>query len=498
VVPCDTVGVQFRKVVAQDPDRVALVDGEKSYTYRDLAGLSSAYTERLRDRLDLSPGQVLLGWLDNSPEFVAAFLAAGEMGAIFFPLNIHWRPPELRWFLDQLPIAGVVTTQALRAPWHALSDRISPARILAVDDPPARPLLRPAIDAGLPRHMATQVSPDQPVVYLSSSGTSGVPKIVPRSHRNTLEGAAGTARALGITAGLRFLSVVPFYHGNGLDNSMSLPLFTGGTAVLQHDFVPSRFAAAMSEHRVEVLVGSPAIFELLLRFGIDAGCLSPLRICASSGGPLARETADRIRRRFGVTIRQVYGASETGVIAIDPPEGGPPAVPVPTVSLRALDRSGQPLPAGEKGEIAVKGPAVVSGYVGESRDTAHLFSDGYYCTGDLGCLDSAGNLTLLGRIRAVINLSGTKVDPVEIENTLMTLPGVSACRVVGELAEQRTEIIKAVIAVREGATLSRADVIRHCRSLLAEYKIPRTVEFVPSLPADWTGKRAVSWGRIHG
>lgn len=494
----DTVSLRFREVAERDPCRVALIDGETRYTYRNLAGLASAYADFLGERLDLSPGQALLAWLDNSPEFVGGFLAAAETGAVLLPLNIHWRPPELRWFLDRLPIAGVVTKEALRAPWDALSERLPPARVVALDEPGVRVPGHSCPDARLPRHMTTRLSPDQHLVYLASSGTSGAPKIVPHSHRNTIEGAAGTARALGITTVLRFMSVVPFYHGNGLDNSLCLPLFTGGTAVLQHDFMPSRFAAAMSERRIEVLVGSPAIFELLLRFKIDAGCLSTLRICASSGGPLAKETADGIRRRFGVTVRQVYGTSETGVIAIDPEEGGPPSVPVPNVTVMILDDSGHPLPAGNEGEIAVKGPSVVSGYVGVPKETTGLFSKGYFRTGDLGRLDADGKLTLLKRIRPIINLSGTKVDPVEVESALLTLPGVDACRVAGQPGERSNEVIKAVIAVQEGAILSRADVIRHCRSLLAEYKIPRIIEIVPALPADLTGKHAVSWGPMRG
>jgi long-chain acyl-CoA synthetase len=289
---------------------------------------------------------------------------------------------------------------------------------------------------------------------------------------------------------------VPFYHANGLDNSLSLPLLSGATSVLQPDFVPSRFVEVLARHQVDVLIGSPAIFELLARYDVDPSCLSGLRICASSGGPIAAETAKAVRRRFGVTIRQVYGSSETGVIAIDPPEGGPPAIPVPTASLKILDESGAPLPADEPGEIAVKGPTVVGGYIGGSEDAAQAFSGGYYRTGDRGQLDSGGRLTLLGRLRPMINLSGTKVDPVEIEHALLALPGVSGCRVSAEPGPRHNQIMRAVIAVQEGAHLGRADVIAHLRNLLAEYKIPRIVEFVPARPEDLTGKRPVAGDRV--
>jgi long-chain acyl-CoA synthetase len=490
----DTIGNLFYSVASENPDRVALIYGEKQYTYNDLASLSSAYTGLFYDRLNLLPGHVLIAWLDNSPEFIASFLSTAETGAVIFPMNIRWRPPELCWFLDCLQVAGVVTKQSLRGIWDALADRIPPDRVIAVDDPAVSERLSHTTGVVQQREKTGHLPPEQHAVFLSSSGSSGIPKIVPRSHRNIIEGTISNVKALGITPDLRFMSIVPFYHGNGFDNSLALPLLSGATIVLQSDFAPSRFAEAMTRHRIDVFIGSPAIFELLLRFNLDPTCLSTLRVCASSGGPIAHETVEAIRKRFGVMIRQVYGSTETSDIAIEPTEGGPQAVPFPNVNLQILDSSGEPLPAGSQGEIAVRGPSVVSGYIGGSGDESRSFRNGYYCTGDLGYLDLAGNLTLLGRIRPIINLSGTKVDPVEVENAILALPGVSACRVFSVQGQRHNEIIKAVIAVAEGSHLGRADVVAHCRGQLAEYKIPRIIEFVPSIPSDLTGKSPVSWG----
>jgi long-chain acyl-CoA synthetase len=489
----DTVGGRFRKIVSEYPDSVALIDGKTQHTYVDLASLTSAFARFFRDTLNLSPGQILLAWLNNCPEFVASFLAAAETGAIFVPLNINWRPPELRWFLDRLPVAGVVTKQALRAPWDALSDHITPARVVSIDDRRVHAGLQPTSSMGLSTDITASVQPDQPVAYLCTSGSMGVPKIVPRTHRNLVEGAAATGRALTLTPGLRFLSVVPFYHGNGLDNALVLPLLSGATALLQSEFTIPRFVKAFAEHRVQVLPGSPAIFEILARFEIDADCFSTLRICTSAGGPIAEQITETIQQRLCFTIRQAYGSSETGIVAIAPPQGGPRLIPVPDMVLQILDSSGRSLPSGAEGEIAVKGPVVASGYVGAHEATAEFFVDGYYRTGDLGCLDSEGDLQLFGRIRPLINLSGTKVDPVEVENALLALPAVNTCRVFAERGPHHNQILKAVIAVSDGATLNRIEVVAHCRQLLAEYKIPRILEFVSVLPTDLTGKRSVSW-----
>jgi len=484
----------FKKILAKNPDRTAVIHGETRYTYKELASLVSGYSRLFRDRLNPQPGQVVLAWLDNGPELIAGFLSAAKEGTILFPLNIHWRQPEVRWFLDRLPVAGVVTKTPFLTTWEALTDRISPDRVINLDDPMVSACVmheRPIVVESDPE--IPDVSPERPVMFFSSSGSTGVPKIVPRSHINIIEGTTCKALALGITPGLRFMSIIPFYHANGFDNSLALPLLSGATAVVEADFVPSRFAETMIKHNIEVLIGSPAIFELLLRFELDPACLSTLRICASSGGPIPADTLEAVKKRFGITVRQIYGSTETNVIAIEPQQGGPSLVPLPNMKIKIIDGAGRPLPPGEKGEITVKGPSVMSGYVDRSPEESGVFRDGYYCTGDRGYIDSSGNLTLSGRIRPLINLSGTKVDPMEVENVIRAMPEVNACRVFSVTGLRHNEIIKAVIALREGSRLSREDVIGACRTRLAEYKIPRIIEFVSSMPSDLTGKSAVLW-----
>jgi acyl-CoA synthetase (AMP-forming)/AMP-acid ligase II len=483
-----TVGRRFRRIVSEYPDRVALFADDTQLTYDDLGLLTSTFARLFRDALNLSPGQVLLAWLNNCPEFVAGFLASAETGAIFVPLNINWRPPELRWLLSRLPIAGVLTKQALRAPWDELSDLVAPDRVLCIDDQTIQAGCRPASRESLTAELEAGAQPDQPVAYLCTSGSTGMPKIVPRTHRNLLEHVAAIGCALDLTPGLRFLSVVPFYHGNGLDNGLLLALFSGATVFLQPQFTVARFVKALADHHIQMLPGSPAIFEILARSELDADCFSSLRICTSSGGPLAEQISETIQQRLRFIIRHVYGSSETGVIAVAPPQGGPRLIPVSNVVVKILDSSGRSLPRGAEGEVAVKGPAVAAGYIDDHEATARFFRDGYYCTGDIGRIDSAGYLQLLGRIRPLINLSGTKVDPVEVENAILALPAVNTCKVFAQSGQHHNQVLKAVIAVREGSALNRLEVVAHCRQFLAEYKIPRIMEFVSQLSEDLTGK----------
>jgi len=494
----DTIQAQFCRVVSAHADQVALVDGTNRLTYRELACLANSFASLLRERLNLSPGQILLAWLNNCSEFVVSYLAAVQCGAILFPLNTNWRAPELKWILDrQLPIAGLLTKQALNFPRDAISECIPAERLLMFDDPNEPPLLQLTSHASAAAHTCVRLSPDQPAVYFTSSGSTGIPKLISRSQRNVVSAAMGMACGLRLKAGLRFLSAVPFYHGNGFDNSLSLPLLSGATIVLQPQFAMSQFLESMAEHQIQVLIGSPAIFELLVRVKAHPRSLSAMEICASSGGPLAMEVIEIIRERYSVGIQQIYGASETAEIAVSAPQGGASLVPVPGVSIAIFNSEGSSLPAYEKGEIAVQGPAVANGYVGDPDGTLRAFTEGYYRTGDLGFLDADGNLTLLGRLRPMINLSGTKVDPIEIEQVLLKLAGVNACRVLSELGPQKNQILKALVAVQEGANLTREDIIGHCRQLLAEYKIPRIIKLLPALPEDGTGKDRILWGHAR-
>ncbi len=492
----DTIGGKFRQCASVHPDAVALIAGKTQYTYAALASMTSEYVRVFRKRLHLAHGQLLLAYLDNCVEFVASFFAAAETGAIFVPLNISWKPPELRWFLERLPVAGVITKQAFRSHWDLLSEQISPAFVISIDDDDDRTgsaRLLPLSHKGYSSDGFTTVTPDQPVAYLCTSGSTGVPKIVQRTHRNLVNGAISTSRALSLAPGLEFLSVIPLFHGNGLDNALLLPLLSGGKAILQSSFSIPQLINAFNEHRIEVLPGSPGIFEMIERFSIKLNCLDTLRVCTSSGGPIAEQTVESIQERFGITIRQVYGASETGVVAIAPPEGGSRLIPVPGTNIRILDSSRRALSTGKEGEIAVKGPAVTDGYIGNSEATSRVFADGYYCTGDKGIMDSKGCLRILGRISPLINLSGTKIDPVEVENVILSIPGVATCKVFAQNGIHHNQILKAAIGIKGGTALSRVEVVAHCRKRLAEYKIPRIIEIFLNRQVDLSGKISGPW-----
>lgn len=418
-------------------NEIAIIDGAERITYGDLRERAAGIAAWLRRTLDPRRGDVIAASLPNSWQFVASFMAVTDLGCVFMPCNPRWREREVSWFAAKLGFRGIITEDQIR------------------------------FESGEPA-----AASHDPAVYLATSGSTGAPRIVPRTRRNLFAGAENVGRVLDVGPGRRFLAVIPFYHSNGFHNSMFLPLMHGATIVMARQFVPAACAERIRRERVDTLIGSPFIYSLLAE---KLSSSPPL--CISAGAPMPAAVAERWRKRFGVRVRQLYGSTETSAISIDCAAGdaAPDCVgmPVPGAEVRIL----------ESGEITVRSPAVMSGYVGEPE------INGFFHTRDLGYLASDG-LHLTGRIRRVINIAGIKVDPVEVERVVETLAGVFACRVDAARSGHGGELIRARVALRAGAQVTRADLIEHCRSRLAEYKLPRIIEIVEATisgktPAEW-------------
>jgi acyl-CoA synthetase (AMP-forming)/AMP-acid ligase II len=486
----------FRAAAYRHRDELAIVDGDQRITYGDLLERVSGMREWLRNTLDPKAGEVIAASLSNTWQFVASFFAVSELGAVFMPCNPQWRAEELRWFTGRLRFRGVITEAQFRADWGRIGDVILPESVLTVGLAASRCESAAALNP-LP---STKGSEDDPALYLATSGSTGVPRVVPRTHRNLEVGSRNVARALGIGPGRRFLSVVPFFHSNGFHNCMLMPLVSGATLVLMPQFSPAACHELIDRERVDILIGSPFIYGVLADSVADPGLMSTLQFCFSAGARMPAAVSQRWIDRFGIRARQWYGMSETHAIAIDrareEPGSGPGTsvgTPIPGVEVKVLDAKGTELACGAVGELAVRSQAVMSGYFSEPELNKQVFHDGFFRTGDFGYLDAAGNLYLAGRKGRVINMAGVKIDPVEIEQAVEALLGVSACRVDAVPNGREGEVIRARVVTRPGFDITRRAVIAQCREHLAEYKLPRIIEFAEALPTLVAGKMPVEW-----
>jgi long-chain acyl-CoA synthetase len=481
---------QFRATAAAHCNQVAIVDGNQRITYGQLLHEVDRARNWLQSTLRVDNGCVVAASLRNSWQFVACFFAVAELGGIFLLCNPIWRAAELRRVVERLGIRGVITEEQLRAEWDQIADALPADSILTIENEPLDPPARAD-------WQFVARSADAPLVYLLTSGSTGTPKVVPRSNRNLGFGARNVASALDIVPGMRWLSALPFHHAWGFSTSLLIPLLHGATLILMAQFNAVQCLDLIRAERAELMMASPFIYGLLADRVSDPAALSTLRCCYWAGSLMANSVAETWRDRLGIRLRSWYGMSETHSISFDRADleplsktGAFVGSPIPGVEVRVLGPDGSLLGPEQNGELAVRSDGVMVGYVGEPESKAGSFSDGFFRTGDVGYLDSAGQLFLTGRMRRVINVAGSKVDPVEVERAVESIAGVAECHVDAAPAGRTGELIRARIVVRAGHQVNRRDVIEHCRQQLAEYKLPRIIDFVDAAPGLISGKMA--------
>jgi len=404
------------------------------------------------------------------------------------------------WFLAILGAGGsafCVSTELTHAELRELAIRCGARAIVA--ESAAREALKHDIPISWPIELALEVAPSAPTpasaspgdLLLASSGTTGEPKIVRRSAAAIDAVSRNMVEAIGFTADDVVLAAVPLTHSYGVEHGMLAPLWAGSTVQLCDGMDLPVMTRALTQG-VTVFPAVPAMIEMLSDVSNGLTELTRLRIAYSAGAPLPQGVYDGFLRRFGVRVGQLYGMSEIGSITFNHPVGNqfdPRSVgqPMRDVSIRILDvgPDRRELPIGEDGEVAIRAPSMLREYVGEKAPLV----DGHFRTGDLGRLDATGNLTLTGRVRLLIDTGGMKVNPIEVESVLASHPQVLECVVVPVKQSQTVQRLCALIVPRNASSPPSSDSIRtFAKEKLAAYKVPRLVEFRPTLPRTATGK----------
>jgi long-chain acyl-CoA synthetase len=486
----------FDSVARRQPEALALVDGEFGISYAELVSRSDRFARYLADVAGVRHGDRVAVCLPNCWEVAAGFLASSGMGAVWVPFHPGWCAREIAAFASALSLRALITNRECEQTWR--DGEVLPPTVLLADDPALQDTLRGST-AALP----PSPSPgDEPALCGTTSGSTGRPRIFLRTQANLLAAARSTATSLGIKPGWRMLSVVPFHHCGGFENCLLMPLVAGATAVVLPAFIPASVEAAVARHQIQLLMGSPFIYAMLLESNVNRASFASVEIAISFGAPMAKAVVHRCIDRLGIRIRQLYGTSETGVIAIEPPgapgQTVPAGRPVDSMEVHIVDEQGRLVEPGSIGYVAVRGPGVIAGYLDQPDSDRESFQQGFFRSGDLGRMDASGELILCGRSNSILNLGGIKVAPAEIEDVLLEMPEVRDCVVRGVPDERQGEIPAAIIAVRSGCELSRRDIVAHCRRRLAEFKIPRRIELVDSIPVEVTGKRPVAWSTSSG
>lgn len=467
----------------RQPSRPALFHDRGTLSYGDLAGLVNGWTASL-DALGVGPGTSVALWLPNCPAFVVTYLATLRLGAVVAPFGalLAAREVEARLALVEAPV--LITTPTLA---RQLGELRTTVIAVTADDlalPPAASVV-PVSRTG-----------DDVAVLISTSGTTGKAKAAELTHRGIDWNASVLAAGLAMGPEDVQLAVAPLSHVLGMSGVMNATLLSGGALALMERFDAPAALALMQRTGTTGVLGAPAMFLALVREARQSAGARPLRFAMTGGAALAPELARVFAETFGCPLRDGYGMSEVGGgITLTPvamaPKPGSVGPALPGSELRILDLgTGAPLPAGERGEVALRSPSVMRGYLGDPEATrAALDPERWLLTGDIGYLDQEGHVFLVDRKKELIIRSGYNVYPREVEEVLLEFPGVREVAVVGAPDDEHGEEVVAVIVASHDA-LDPDAVKSFARQRLAAYKYPRHIFLVPALAKTPTGKVA--------
>ncbi|HEX8523528.1 MAG TPA: AMP-binding protein [Tepidisphaeraceae bacterium] len=469
----------FRNADAR-PNDIAIIDDTGQYTYQQLATSAAG----LGLYLSMQTNQPRVGLLlPASAGFVASFYGTLLAGKAVVPINFLLGDREVAHVIADSGIDTIVTIPQL-------AGRLKESNLKVVD---LMALPRPPAGAIAP-HFPT-VGADDLAVLMYTSGTSGLPKGVMLTYGNLQSDVDASIEHAALQHKHKFLGVIPLFHAFGMTAMMLAPIQLGSTVIYIARFSPVAAVKAMREHQVSLMFGVPSMFAAMAHLkNASADDFKSIYALISGGEPLPGALRENFQQRFGVTLYEGYGLTETSpVVALNVPgwvKVGSVGRTLPGVQVRITDDEGKPLPPGQSGEVWLKGPMIMKGYFNLPDETTKaLTADGYFKTGDMGMVDTEGYLHITGRKKELIIVAGEKASPREIEDVLLRHPSVREAAVVGKKDPSRGEVVVAFVVPKEGATLAADEVREFARSQgLVNWKVPREVSVVQDLPRSPTGK----------
>jgi acyl-CoA synthetase (AMP-forming)/AMP-acid ligase II len=486
---------------ARHPENVAVVFRDASITFRELDALTNRFARALA-ALGVRKGDRVCLLTTNCPEYIIAFYAVARIGAIASPMNPSYREREIEYQLGDTEAVAIVVHADLAPLVAAVRARTPHLRHVVViggGAPASNGRSFAELIAGeRPAPPArVEIGEDDLVALPYSSGTTGLPKGVMISHRNLVINNIQFVACLRLGERDRLMLFLPFYHIYGT-MLMGAAVYTGATCVLMERFEPVECLRLVERHRVTLFFVVPPVLLMLSNWPeLGKYDLSSLRLTMVGAAPLAPELSRRFTELTGVPVLQGYGMTEASPLTH--------VNPVHDQSLNVVDSAGllahdtehrvvdietgeRELPAGEVGEICIRGPQIMQGYWKAPEATAAALRGGWYYSGDIGCVDERGYLYIRDRKKEMIKFKGFGIAPAEIESLLIEHPGVADAAVIGKPHPEAGEIPKAFVVRKPGQTLTAADVVAFVKGRLANYKVPGEVEFVDAIPKTPSGK----------
>jgi acyl-CoA synthetase (AMP-forming)/AMP-acid ligase II len=479
------------------PNRIAIVSSAGTQSYAQLwsrvCRLGSALAE-----LGVGPGDRIALLMQNSSRYIEVYQAAAVIGAAVVPLNFRFVASEIEYVVNHCGARALMFDAAFADTVQLLRTRLpSVAKRRIVTDAPATSETR-SYEAliGSGREAPPSVPADLSACYFQgyTSGTTGFPKGCVNPHREFADCLRRIATIYGITEHDRELVAAPLFHEAPALFAL-LQIFRGGTVIVTSDTTPANVFELIDRNDATWTFMVPTMWaSMVAGEAIDRFDLGSLRILLSGGSPLPTHTKQAILRRFpNAGLNEFYGATEVGLVTNLRPEDQSRKVrsvgrPVTGMFVELRDENGNVVPQGEVGEIHIGGATIIREYFNNPQATAEARRGGFFTLGDMGRFDEEGYLYIVDRKKDMIISGGENIFPNDIEEVLYRHAAVDMAAVVGAPDPRWGEIVVAAVTLKPGSTVSEADLIAHCKTLLSSFKVPKKIEFRDQMPMSSFGK----------
>jgi long-chain acyl-CoA synthetase len=487
----------LRETARRMPDKAALIFHDQPISYaaveheveRAAGGLAG---------LGIRKGDRVAVMVHNVPQFVYAYYGILRLGAVMVPLNTMYTIEEVGTIVADAEARAIVVADPFLSSVEGLREGLPMLEhVVVAGSAPMGAMSWEQMTARAPEAtMQASIGNDDLAVLAYTSGTTGKPKGAMLTHANllaNLDQMSGVETLAEAEPDVVLLAL-PMFHIYALNVILGVTIGVGATALLLERFDAVGSLEAAERHRATVLFGAPPMFIAWLNTpGAERYDLSSVRLAVSGAAPLPGRILEEFQRRFGITIWEGYGLTETAPAVTSNAMGLTPKPasigrPLPGLDVRLVDEHGDEVEDGDPGEIVVRGPNVFRGYWRDQAATQEVLEEGWLHTGDVAYADEDGYLFLVDRKKDLIIVSGFNVFPREVEDVLYRHPKIAEVAVVGIPHPYTGEAVKAIVSLKPGETATEEEIIEFCRRSLARFKVPQVVDFVKELPHSQTGK----------
>lgn len=482
----------LQRWATQTPSQPAILFEGRTLTYAELEAAASRLAHAMHAK-GVAAGDRVALYLPNIPEFAITYYAAQKIGAVPVSINAIFRTGEVEYLLNDSGAVVVFTVAELlqfvpRDACGALEEIV----VCEGDAAPGTSTLAQWCEGRDASFEPVDRAADAPAALLYSSGTTGFPKGVTLTQSNVATNIASAAKYSGYRASDRLAAFLPLFHVYGQNYILNAAILSGATVSLFRRFVPDQVLEAIQRDRITMFFGVPTIFIGLLSMDLSKYDLSSIRYEMSAAATMPEEISRRWTERFGRRVYEGYGLTECSPFAcyndLVEHRFGSVGRAVEGFELRIVDEKDEEVPRGEWGEIAIRGAGVMAGYWNRPEDTAITLRGGWLHSGDIGRMDADGYVFIVDRVKDMINVSGFKVWPAEVEQYLYKLPQVQEVAVYGAPHPEKGEQVVVAVVPKPGQQLAPGDIVEYCRRNIAAYKVPARVDVVAELPKSATGK----------